>query len=42
MKFKFLYFIQLCIKCDQIWHKQQNIHGNDKSVDKSHIVQQKV
>ena len=38
----FLYFIQFCIKCNQIWYKQQlihaAIHGNDKSVDKSHIV----
>ena len=26
MKFYFLYFIQFCIKCDQIWHKQRTVH----------------
>ena len=42
MKFKFLYFIQFCIKCNHIWYMQQRnhdtIHGNNKSVDKSHMV----
>ena len=41
MKFSSLYFIQFCIKCNKIWHKQQIIHdtthGNDISVDKSHM-----
>ena len=42
MKFDFLYFIQFCMKCDKICHKQQiihdTIHGTDKSVDKFHII----
>ena len=42
MKFNFVYFIQFCIKWNQIWDKRpithDTIHGNDKSVDKSHII----
>ena len=42
MKFNFLYITQFCIKCNEIWRKQQIIHdpiyGNDKNVDKSHIL----
>ena len=40
-EFNYLYFLQFCIKCNQIWHKQQinydTIEGNDKVLT-SHIV----
>ena len=41
MKFNVLYYIPVCIKCNQIWHKQRIIHdtmhGNNKSVGKSRV-----
>ena len=45
MKFIFfVYVIQFCINRNQLWHKQRiihdTIHGNDKSVDKSHRIAQ--
>ena len=37
----FYVFIQFGIKCNQIWHNHVTIYGNDKSVNKSHIVKHK-